>query len=41
MVFGMIFPIVDIDIGQARDEQLKLLLVEDRDQLRRDNVVEA
>ena len=41
MVFSMILPVIDIDIWQTRDEELKLLFVEDCDQLWRDNVVEA
>lgn len=41
MVFGMILPIVDIDVGQTRDEQLKLLFIEDCDQLGGNNIVKA
>ena len=41
VIFGVIFPVVDIDIGQTRDEQFKLLLVEDCDQFRRHDVVKA
>ena len=37
----MILPVIDINVGQTRDEQLKFLLVEDRDQFRRDNIVKA
>lgn len=41
MVFSMILPIVDVDVGQTRDEQLKLLFIKDCDQLRGDNIVKA
>jgi hypothetical protein len=33
--------VVQVDVRQARDEQLKLLRVEDRDELRGDQLVEA
>ena len=41
VVLGGVLPVVDINVRQTRDEQLEFLLVEDRDELRRDNVVEA
>lgn len=31
VIFGVGFPVIDINLGQTRDEKLKLLLVEDRD----------
>jgi hypothetical protein len=37
----MALPVVHINIWQARDEKLQLLLIEDLDQLGWDDVVEA
>ena len=41
MVFCVALPVVNIDIWQTGNQKFQLLLVEDRDQLCRDNVVEA
>lgn len=41
VVLGVALPVVNVDVGQTRDEQLELLLVEDRDELGGDDVVEA
>ena len=41
MVLGVGLEVVQVDGGQAGDEQLQLLLVEHRDQVLRDDVVEA
>ena len=40
MVFGVILPIVHVDIRETRDEKLELLLVEDGNELRWDNIME-
>ena len=41
MVFGVVLPVIDVDVRQARDEELKFLLVEDGDEFRSDDVMEA
>lgn len=41
MVLGVVVQVLDVDAGQAGDEQLEFLLVEDRDQPLRDDLVEA
>lgn len=41
MVVGVVLPVVDIDFGQAGDEEFELLLVEDGDELSGDDVMEA
>ena len=41
VIFGMIFPVINVDVGKAGDEKLELLLVEDRNEFRRNNVMEA
>lgn len=41
VVVGVVLPVVDVDVWQTGDEELKLLFVEDSDQFSRDDVVEA
>lgn len=41
VVFGVVLPVVDVDLGETGDEQFELLLVEDRDEFSRDDIVEA
>ena len=41
MVFSVVLPIVDVDVGQARNEEFKLLLVKNGNELRGNDVVEA
>lgn len=41
VVFGVVLPVVNIDLRETRDEQFELLLVEDRDEFRGDDVMEA
>ena len=41
MVFGVVFPVIDVDVWKTRDEQLEFLLIEDSDQLRGDDIVKA
>ncbi len=41
MVFGVVLPVVNVDVWQAGDEELQFLLVKDCDELCRDDVVEA
>lgn len=41
VVFGIVSPVVDVNLGKTRDEELELLLVKDGNQLGRDNVVET
>ena len=40
-VVGVLLPVVDIDICDTANEQLKLTLIEDVDQVGRDELVEA
>ena len=40
-VVGVLLPVVDIDICDTANEQLKLALIEDVDQVGRDELVEA
>jgi hypothetical protein len=40
-VVGVLLPVVDVDVGDAADEQLEFALVEDVDQVRGDELVEA
>ena len=40
LVLRITLPVVHVDVGQARNQQLELLLIEDGDQVRRDNVME-
>ena len=40
-VIGVLLPVVDIDICDTTNEQLKLTLVEDIDEIGRDELVEA
>ena len=41
VVFGVVFPVVDVDVGEAGDEELEFLFVEDGDQPGWNDVVEA
>ncbi len=41
VVLGVGLEVVDVNVGQARDEQLELLLVEDANEPLGDDVVEA
>ena len=41
MILRVALPVVHVDIGQTRDEQLQLLLVEDRDKFSWDDLVES
>jgi len=41
LVLGVVAPVVDVDVGQARDEQLELLLVKDLDKALGDDFVEG
>ena len=41
VVFSVVLPIVDVDVGQARNEEFKLLLVKNGNELRGNDVVEA
>ena len=41
VVFGMVLPIVHVDIREAGNQELKFLFVEYRNELRRDNVMES
>jgi hypothetical protein len=40
-VIGVLLPVVDVDICDTTNEQLKLTLIEDVDQVGRDELVEA
>jgi hypothetical protein len=40
-VVGVLLPVLDVDVGDAADEELELALVEDVDQVRGDELVEA
>ena len=41
VVFGMILPIIDVDIRKTRDKKFELLLIKDGDELRWDNIMET
>lgn len=41
VVFGIVLPVIHVNFGQAGDQQLQLLLIEDRNELGRDNIVET
>ncbi len=41
MILGVALPVVHVNVRQARDEQLELLLREDGDEILRDDVMEA
>ena len=41
VVLRVVPPVIHVDFGQARDQQLQLLLTEDRDEFRWDDVVET
>ena len=41
VVFGVILPVVDIYVRKARDEEFEFLLVENRDELGGNDVMEA
>jgi hypothetical protein len=41
LVLRVPLPIVDVDFGKARDEKLQFLLVEDRDQFGRNDIMET
>lgn len=41
MILGIVLPVVNVDVGKTGDEQFQFLFVEDGDQLRRHNIVEA
>ena len=41
VILRVALPVIDVDVRQTRDKQLKFLLVENGDQFRRDNVMEA
>jgi hypothetical protein len=41
MILGVVLPIIHVNIWKARDQKLQLLLVEDRNQLCRYNIMEA
>lgn len=40
MIFSVAFPVVDIDLGKTRNEQLELLFVEDRNKISGNDIVE-
>jgi len=40
-VVGVLLPVVDVDVGDTADQQFELALVEDVDQIRRDQLVES
>ena len=39
-IIGVLLPIIDIDIGNAANEKLKLALIKDVDEIWRDELVE-
>jgi hypothetical protein len=41
VVFSVVLPVFNIDIGQTRNEQFELLFAENGDEFGRDNVMEA
>jgi hypothetical protein len=41
MILGIALPVVNVNLGQTRNEELKLLLVEYCDELSRDNVMKT
>jgi len=41
VVLGVLLQVVHVDVGQAANQQLQFLLVENADQLARDDVVET
>jgi hypothetical protein len=41
MILGVSLPVVDINLGQAGNEEFEFLLVEDCDQFGRDDIVES
>jgi hypothetical protein len=41
VVLSVVLPVVNVDVWQTRNQKLKLLLIEDRDELSRDDVMEA
>ena len=41
MVFGVVAPVLDVDVRKTGDEELELLLVEDGDEVCWDDVMEA
>jgi hypothetical protein len=40
-VVGVLFPVLDVDVGDTADEQLEFALVEDVDEVGGDELVEA
>lgn len=40
-VVGVLLPVVNVDVGDTTDEELKLALIEDVDKIRWDQLVEA
>jgi hypothetical protein len=41
VVFCVASPVVNVNVGKARNQKLQFLLIEDRDQLCWDNFVES
>lgn len=41
MIFCIILPVVHVNVREARDEELELLFIEDRNQFCRNNIVKA
>jgi hypothetical protein len=41
VVLGVALPVIHVNVWQARDEKFKLLLVEDGNEVRGDDVMEA
>ena len=41
LILGVVLPVVDIDVREARDEKLEFLFVEDGDELGRNDIMEA
>jgi hypothetical protein len=41
VILGIVLPVVNIDIWETRDEELELLLIEDRDEVCLDDVMET
>lgn len=41
MIFRVILPIININVRKARNKKLELLLIKDRNELSRYNIVES
>jgi hypothetical protein len=41
VVFGVVLPVIDVDVGETGDEKFEFLLVEDLNEFGRDDLVEA